>query len=147
MLAYAGARLQPALARVGGRGDQNRRRSIDHAGTIAGVMDMLDLQARIFALYEVAVGRAALVQGKVGDCWERRLQCREAFSRGLRTRELFPVQRHAAVQIQNGNQAAIEEAALDGTAGTLLAFERQGIDVGAADSLQRRDGVGAYTLV
>src|ERR1700732_3450537 len=111
------------------------------------MMDVLYLQARVLALDETAVGRAAFVQGMVGDGRERWLQCRESFSRGLRTRKLFLSEGYAAVEIQDGDQTAIEKTALDGAAGAPLAFQGQGVDVGTTDVFQGRNGVGAHTLV
>src|SRR5471030_1818338 len=111
------------------------------------MMNVLYLQARIFPLYQTAIGRAALVQSIVGDRGERGLERRESFGGRLRTRKLFLVQRHAAVEIQHRNQTAIKETALNRAGGAPLALQRQGVEVGAAYFFQGRDGIGAHTLV
>ena len=96
---HAGSGLQSALARVCGRSDQQRRCPIDHAGTVAGMMNMRYLQAWVLLENQAPIGRAALIQRIVGDRGERGLQCRKSFRSGLRAGKLLVAQREAAVGI------------------------------------------------
>ncbi len=71
----------------------------------------------------------------------------EPFERGLRPRIFLAVERQAAVLAMNRNEALVEVAVPDGVGGLLLALEPKPVDVLPRDAFERRDGVGADTLM
>ena len=144
---HAGARLQSMLLRIVGRRQKDRRRTIDHAGRVAGVMHEVDVEVGIFVQDQFAVGRALVVERVVRDCGECGLETRKTFHRGLRPRIFFAVERKAAVLAMNGNEALAEMAALDGGSRSLLAFQSELVDVLPRNAFEGCDRVGANALV
>ncbi len=143
----AGARLHAVLVGIALRRQQHRRRAVDDARRIAGVVDVLDLQVRIDLPDQAGERGALLVDRHLGHHLERRLQAGEAFLGGLRTGKLFPVQRQAAVFVEHRHQALVEPAFADGHGGALLADHGKVVHRIARDAFQGGDGVGADALV
>ena len=144
---HAGARFETMRLGVIRRGEQQRRRTVDDAGRIAGVVDEVDLEIGIFLQDQFAERQAVGVERNIGELLEGGLERREAFGRGLRPREFLAVERDRAVVIVHGDEALFEVTGLDRGVGAALALQGKGVDIGAGDALHRGDGVGADALI
>ena len=107
----------------------------------------LDVQVRIDGSDQLAEGGAIGVQRHVGHGGEGRLQGRKALGGGAGTGELFLVQGQGAVLVIDRHQGLVEMAAGNGRRRALLAFQGEGVDIGAGDAFEGGDGVGADALV
>ena len=117
--------VQP-LARGGlGAGQQDGGRAVDHAGAVAGVVDVLDLQVGVAGQHHRAQRGALVVERHVGHRGERRGELGEALERRVRAGELLVVEGEGAVLAVDGHEAAVEAALGDRPCGALLRHERQ----------------------
>jgi hypothetical protein len=146
-IATTRARFQAMRLGVVRRRQQHRRRTIDHAGRIAGMMHEIDLEVGILLQNQASVGRALVIEWIVRHRGESGLQTGEAFERGLRSRIFFTIECKAAILAANRNQATVEVTALDGAGRPLLTLQTQRIDVLPRDAFERRNRVGADPLM
>ena len=144
---HAGARLEAMRPGIIRRSQQDRRRAVDHAGRVSGMMHEVDVEIGIFRQDELAVGRSPVVDRVVGDRRKGRLQAGQTLHRGLRPRIFLAIEREAAVLAINRNEALLEITARDRLRGALLAFETERVDVLPGDAFERCHGVGAHPLM
>jgi len=110
------------------------------------VVHVFDFQVRELHGHEFTEGRILFV-AIVGDGSKARVELGEAFDSRARTRELFTIKRHAAVFVEDGNQALFESAFGDCTSGASLGLGCVGVECRTRDLFKRRNCVGTHALV
>src|SRR5690606_29379578 len=116
--------------------------AVDDPARVAGRVDVIDRFYVGGATHGELVERLA-----VGPVWggahhrERGLQPRERLHRRARAWRLVAIEQHLAIRVHHGEEALREATLLNRVLGLVLAREREGVDVLAAEALDRRDKV------
>src|SRR5690606_32846116 len=121
------------------RADQHAGGAVDNAGTVPGMMHVIDVLKFGVTLPEHGI------ESQRADLFERRLQGAEGLHRGLRP--------HMLVMVKNGDTFVPdrddrfrEPAFRPRGVRAALTFKREGIDVATAEAVKGRQGIGADTL-
>jgi len=121
--------------------------AVDHAGGIAGMVDVVDLQVRIGGLHQTAEGQALLIQRHVIEGGEGGFQLTQALQGGLGPGVFLIVEGQAAVVMEDRDQALGEVAIGQGVGRPALAFQGQLVHVVPGEAFQGGDHVAADALV
>jgi hypothetical protein len=139
--------FQPRALAYSGEASSRAARAVDHARRVTGVVHVVDLDVRVGATDDRVEGLASLVDRHRHEAFEDCRQCRQAFQRGLRARELVVIESEGAVFVVDRDHALLEVAVLQRNLGALLALVGELVDVLAGDPFERRDHVGTDALV
>ena len=146
--ADAGPRRQAVRPRVVGRRHEDRRRAIDDAGAVAGVVDVVDVvDLRVRAQAHLVERLATeLVPRRGAHLLEARGELGELLQGRAGPRELLVVEGDRAVLVAHRDHALVEAALGDGDGGALLRHDGELVAVGAREALDGRDEVGRDAL-
>ena len=144
MLTKARTRARGFLAELGARllrADQHRRRAVDDARRIAGVVDVVDALDLRMRLDRHRVEAALLAHHD-----ERRLERGERLHVGLRPHVLVAFEQRQAVDVAHRHDRILEPPLRPRLGGAALRLDRVGVDVVAREAVFGGDEVGRYAL-
>ena len=133
--------LKPRLAPASLRADQHRRRAVDDARGIAGVVDVVDALDLGMGLNRHRVEAALLAHHR-----ERRLQARQRLHVGLGPHVLVAVEQGQAVDVLDRRDRVLEPALVPGRGRALLRLHGVGVDVVAREAVFGGDEIGRDAL-
>jgi hypothetical protein len=123
------------------RAEQHGGRTIDDAGRIAGVVDVVDLLEFRIALHGHRIEAAHFAHHDEG-----RVERRQRLHVGVGPHVLVMVEHGQAVNVLHRHDRLVEIALLPGAGGALLALDGIGVDVVAAEAVFCGDQVGRDAL-
>ena len=97
-------------------------------------MDLVDLEIGIFWKNQPAVGGTLVVERKIRDGREGRLECGKALQRRLWARVLFFIERQSAVLVKNRHEALAKITIGNRGRGPLLAQKCQSVGIFSANA-------------
>ena len=123
------------------RAQQHRGGAIDDAGGIAGMVDVIDL----FDL-RITLLRHRIEAGEIAQLFERRLERTQRLHGRIGAHVLVAIEDGLAENVLHRDHGIREIALVPGIGRALLAFDGEGVDIVAGETVHRRDQIGADAL-